>query len=544
MEENIRQFTQTELNLAINYMVIERVARCIGTYEYWEEEYEGIDIIFSKAQKGTLLDTFKEIEADSKETLAGVLEILTNLTGLPGEVLSGKKQINLGLVVDKNRPHAVELSKMSMDELNEYIEDKIGNNKNTRNKYSTIPWVNDIESERAINTLIKEQVGDVKVGQNIDIEAEAAKWLRNPLGLNTLGLYVYLLEEGYIRAAEVKANTAKRGRGRKSNKEKENEISLFEQIEQNASLFNQIEDIIADIYDKNFSNISMEEKRGPEDEAKGKKAKKVKKKEEGEAKNKDKEIIYGYITDWKQNIYSLDCIIYSLIRKRNVALIGQGDGRSEHKILDKDSVEFPVPIVWEDKKEDDNKSDLWHLIDYILKCNYRFTFSYIQLIEESTIEDEIKHHEEELLPILDSKHEIFEELLKDDNITAKRKAEIDRQLSLIDQEISDIRQAYIPGLEASLQQFKADKAGWLEAQRQSIYALQCSIIADATGNPQKEEEAVWKCTALKALMERTEEKANKDKKAWIKVRNPYYKYIKAPKARKTEHFGLDEEASE
>ena len=203
----------------------------------------------------------------------------------------------------------------------------------------------------------------------------------------------------------------------------------------------------------------MEEKRGPEDEAKGKKAKKVKKKEEGEAKNKDKEIIYGYITDWKQNIYSLDCIIYSLIRKRNVALIGQGDGRSEHKILDKDSVEFPVPIVWEDKKEDDNKSDLWHLIDYILKCNYRFTFSYIQLIEESTIEDEIKHHEEELLPILDSKHEIFEELLKDDNITAKRKAEIDRQLSLIDQEISDIRQAYIPGLEASLQQFKADKAG-------------------------------------------------------------------------------------
>lgn len=196
------RITQTDLNLAINYMVIEQLTKCMGVDKYLFDEHDWLPVVFKRAANGTLNGMFTELGEGGKDGLETLFEKLHNIFGLSDEVFSGERQINLGIGVDQDNDHAVELATTSMDDLNDYIEQHSETclNEDSKSTYSEIPWFNAAEAERMIDEVIMEQIGyavvhestrSKKADKQIELKKAILKWSNNPLGLNTLGLFIF-----------------------------------------------------------------------------------------------------------------------------------------------------------------------------------------------------------------------------------------------------------------------------------------------------------------------------------------------------------------
>lgn len=512
------KITQTDLNLAINYMVMEQVSRCMGVYDYLVEEHDWIELFFEMAAKGRLKDELlrlgEEDKKDNKNRLATLFKKLHNIFGLDGEVLSGERQINLGVAVDPNLPDVVRMSKMSMDELNDYIEKrantydrKIGGIQRG-NIYNALPWINTIEGEQTVNELILEEVGNIGIDKNKNIKRAVSKWSKNPLGLNSLGIFIYF--------AEI------------------NKDNVMQKATEDT-----LEDTLDRIFDEVFSNIKLTEKP-------------LKRKIKTEY---DTDYVIEadpfYTTALKQNIYCLDSIIFSFLRKRNHLLLGyRQSGEKHHKYLDNVSDLLPAPL-----KLVDENSELLTIIYTLWTTNcdeyggYHFDFKYARIIEYSGIEKEIQHQKKDILPILKAKIEILWEILKRKGslgISSEEQSESyskeHERFKQLTQEVKEIETDYIPALQRSLQLFKDNKQQWIENQIQSIEAERARLRSQleqekAKLSSQQEEESKSsiieviktieiKLKVLDAEQEKMEKRATGNKPIpWIKVREPYYEYI-------------------
>ena len=68
------RITQTDLNLAINYMVIEQLTKCMGVDKYLFDEHDWLPVVFKRAANGTLNGMFTELGECGKDGLETLLE--------------------------------------------------------------------------------------------------------------------------------------------------------------------------------------------------------------------------------------------------------------------------------------------------------------------------------------------------------------------------------------------------------------------------------------------------------------------------------------
>lgn len=492
------QITQTDLNLAINYMVMERVARCMGVYDYLVEEHDWIEVFFEMAAKGKLRAELMRLGKENQGGLVTLFEQLDNIFGLDREVLSGERQIDLGVAVDQDNDHAVELATMSMDDLNDYIEqrrseEEQGSNKDKNQKkklniYSMMPWENTTKAEHLIDAVTEEQIGYITLKGNELLQKATLKWSCNPLGINTLGLFVYSVEEGLLDNI----------------------------IADKTGKVEETDETLVDIYTSYFEVVKYTERH-----------------RKANTQRDDKKELYIY--SWKQNVYCLDSIVYSFLRKKDYLLegyTGVGNGRQIHKVLDEVSDLLPAPL-----KLVDENSELLTLIHtlWTTNCNkyggYHFDFKYTRLVEYSGIEKEIKHQERDILPLLKAKLETLLVILKKDEESmdetseeqGKSYAKEYERAKQLEEEIRYIETDYLPALQRSLNLFENNKQQWIENQIQSIEAERARLRS------QQEDESSTikvKLKVLDAEQEKMKKMATRDKPIpWIKVREPYYEYI-------------------
>lgn len=598
------KITQTDLNLAINYMVMERLTHCMRLDEYLCDEFDGtqhddkenkendddlkyddwLHIIFKRAANGTLRRELMELGQNNKDGLVSLFEKLHNIFGLDGEVLSGERQINLGIAVDPNESKAVSLSKISVEELRQYIDNHIST---TGDKFDEMPWFNTGLACQIVNNALVEGIGEISTENSLTskdaIKSMKDRWLCNPLGINTLGLFVYLAETNKISWSNIDVDEKKvphwngvavSAEEIEGDKERKLYAQSFESIKYTPHNYSgrkwitkgELRDIVKrQEYkdDETAQDIIKNTKIGNED-------------------------IVGwmpvapeidYTISWKQNIYCFDSIVYSLLRKKDYLLLnyeehGQGTGYKQHKILDKISDLLPYPL-----KLIDEQSDLLTIIQTLWTTNcdelggYHFEFKFAELIEYSTIADELEHYTKDIIPLLEGKHDALLDLInkyvngKSNNELEKKYIEENHptfynHLLKVVGEIN-VAKAYVQSLKASQQLFDTNKAQWIAGQTQIINQKRAPLTQRKTvleakpgvlqmfngkiNNPALEEDVKelasiygtiaqldeWEKTMVdmaKGIKNTTNKNGKKNKKSvtpapWIKVREPYYRYM-------------------
>lgn len=355
---------QVKLNLAINYMVIERVLRCMGIYNTVCDVYEELDGIFVNARNRSLLNNLVNL---GKEGVEIYLEKYQQLFGLSYAVLLGQEQIKLGIVVDEidfgddYEYDYTGLRNFDVEELRDIIKEEgseiqildFGGEDNDADAYNKYKSMLNNSLDKSIGNIIFDEITDNK---------DILKQLQfNPFGINTLGLFAELLLDKKINL---------------------NDESLQEEKEYS--------DKLDKCFNDAFNNINISTWKRNE----------VKK----ESKQENS-------VNWKDNIYSLDSIIYSILRylhKDGIDIIGGELGSTKYQILDIEGEALPYPLKFVDKiiypiKFDKytfcelfKESDLLSLMGSLLCNEYRIADRKLELITQSSIEKEIKRYKEKI----------------------------------------------------------------------------------------------------------------------------------------------------
>lgn len=451
------KFTQTDLNLAINYITLERLIHCMGIDAQLFDEHEELPVIFSKAKKGTLDAEFHSIASQGQEGLISLFQKLHDIFGIDFDIITGKRQVNLGIGIYPGADGITHyLAEASMGEIYNYIEEQVELGNLPENLVNILPLesTDNDEEIRKIEKYINERCNELDINIGMSFDEIISIWKSNPLRINTLGVFVDLVQNGKVKIPD-EANTA--------DKKKE-------------------------VYKRSFESILT--------------------KEDGEDTQ--------YKLKGKQNIYCLDALIYYILRCEKYYLLGlKAYGEAKHKILDEQDRIVPYPLGIYCKQDENNvftwDSDLWIAISHLKSLGYAFEYSYGILVEYSTIQEEIEHYQEDIIPRLQAKCDTLIELIAQglsDGMDAQKHQTLHDRLEKVQTELKDIIDTYIPSLEASQANFDRNKDAWVKNQL---------AITKASVNIKD----------INDVCRKIEKMANKKKGGgpWIKVREPYYIYI-------------------
>ena len=516
---------QVKLNLAINYMVIERVLRCMGIYNTVCDIHEGLDGkdgIFASARDRSLLDKLLNL---GKEGVEVYLEEYHELFGLSYAVLLGQKQIRLGIIVDE-----IELSgnyeglrNFDADELQDIIKEEgseiqildFGDSEND-DLYNRYKLMLNNSLDKSIGSIIFDEITD-----NINI----LKQLQfNPFGINTFGLFAELLLD--------------------------NKINLNIEDSQNGT---EHSDKLDECFNDSFNNINISTW------------------ERKETKKK-KESKQGKSVTWKDNIYSLDSIIYSILRylhQDGEDIIGGELGNKKYQILDIEGEALPYPlkfvgeITYPITFESNNyhelykESDLLILMCTLMSNEYRVADRKLELITQSSIEKEIKRYKERIKAISTRQDRIDVEIYNAKDTAKITLAEIAymnknlyyyNNIGKISEPTVEECKSYVNFLEEQQKLFDTDPKQWAEqyikvldseqkALDGQIQLLDIEIKINKNEEEEKQSPAYYilcnKREILKnriVLIEKHKKKLNnkanqKNPAPFILVKEPYYEEV-------------------
>ena len=384
---------QIELNLAINYMVIERVLRCMGIYNTVCDIHEGLDGkdgIFASARDRSLLDKLLNL---GKEGVEVYLEEYHKLFGLRYEILLGQEQFQLGIDI-KNMNIPEEYKNLLFKKTYLVSAFKELHDLSILNLYSDIDRKELSEKDKALG----QRIGaiDIEINGKNDIENnkianELLNQLQfNPLGINTAGLFIMLFKDGHIKV--YTEGKTKREILRPFDMKKPTSISseqykkmYFDNIKKQRSYWNNVNKL----FENSFSNIHQRE-----------------------WINKTANL--NVLVNWKDNIYSLDSIVYSVLRYfhyNGVDILGGELGNKNYQVMDVKEEALPYPLKFVDEIsypitfDEDNyielyeKSDLLILMCTLMSNEYRVADRKLELITQSSIEKEIKRYKERIKAI-------------------------------------------------------------------------------------------------------------------------------------------------
>lgn len=301
----------TDLNMAINYLVIERILTCLGIYHTIKEkldieagnigisgaiiqkakdvtseesseediiktkETDILDVIFRKAKNGTLRKHFWSLKRIDKDTHNRFIKLLQDILNVDEDIITGKRQIDLGITTQPQIRHLHSLVHLPETILEDFMSGEIERGELIKGgyskafldylihicqKYKDITWISLKDTMKKFDNSVNTGIGHKKIG-DVKTLAEALEQCKyNPLGINPLATFIALIEHGYIKYEEGETY-------------QELIESLFELY------FNSFKEYSSD--DINFKNVE---------------------------------------TFWSNNIYCLDALIYHIIRKCNGAL--------------------------------------------------------------------------------------------------------------------------------------------------------------------------------------------------------------------------------
>ena len=199
-------YTQTDLNLAINYMVIEKTLKCMGLLskvKSWigdNADGDVLEVIFRKAENGTLNQMFNELLEAGEDNIINLYEALHSLFGLDHEVLFGSRQINLGIKANPNIPYADELTHMSLEKLSEAQDEPVEDDECdvVISQYPELVWLSQGDSIKTMDQSIGNGIGQAQLLKGNSWEEQLKQINYNPLGINNFGAFIALLNNKTI----------------------------------------------------------------------------------------------------------------------------------------------------------------------------------------------------------------------------------------------------------------------------------------------------------------------------------------------------------
>lgn len=306
-----RKAEVTDLNIAINYLVIERILTCLGIYHTIKEkldieagnigiygaiiqkakdvtseesseediiktkETDILDVIFRKAKNGTLRKHFWSLKRIDKDTHNRFIKLLQDILNVDEDIITGKRQIDLGITTQPQIRHLHSLVHLSETILEDFMSGEIERGELIKGgyskafldylihicqKYKDITWISLKDTMKKFDRSVNTGIGHKKIGDAKTLAEALEQCKYNPLGINPLATFIALIEHGYIKYEEGETY-------------QELIESLFELY------FNSFKEYSSD--DIHFINVE---------------------------------------TFWNNNIYCLDALIYHIIRKCNGAL--------------------------------------------------------------------------------------------------------------------------------------------------------------------------------------------------------------------------------
>ena len=306
-----RKAEVTDLNIAINYLVIERILTCLGIYHTIKEkldieagnigiygaiileekdvtseesseednikteETDILDVIFRKAKNGTLRKHFWSLKRIDKDTHNRFIKLLQDILNVDEDIITGKRQIELGITTQPQMRHLhslVHLPEITLEQCMtgkklkkgivemDYSEEFSDYLIHICQKYKDITWVSMVDTMRKFDRSVNTGIGHKKIGDAKTLAEALEQCKYNPLGINPLATFIALIEHGYIKYEEGETY-------------QELIESLFELY------FNSLKEYALD--NTNFEYVK---------------------------------------TSWSNNIYCLDALLYHIIRKCNGAL--------------------------------------------------------------------------------------------------------------------------------------------------------------------------------------------------------------------------------
>ena len=306
-----RKAEATDLNIAINYLVIERILTCLGIYHTIKEkldieagnigiygaiileekdvtseesskedniktkETDILDVIFRKAKNGTLRKHFWSLKRIDKDTQNRFIKLLQDILNVDEDIITGKRQIDLGITTQPQIRHLHSLVHLPETILEDFMSGEIERGELIKGgyskafldylihicqKYKDITWISLKDTMKKFDRSVNTGIGHKKIGDAKTLAEALEQCKYNPLGINPLATFIALIEHGYIKYEEGETY-------------QELIESLFELY------FNSFKEYSSD--DINFKNVE---------------------------------------TSWSNNIYCLDALIYHIIRKCNGAL--------------------------------------------------------------------------------------------------------------------------------------------------------------------------------------------------------------------------------
>ena len=362
----VKEISEIDKNLAINYYTMEQAAKATGVYPFYCDEYKYLPDIFKAAKKGKLSGYISNAESTNIDNYETFINVMQNLFGVSKDIVLGKRQIELGIIVEPKDKFAVQRAYASISEALDFIDNAYDDEILYTFSFGTDQVIYD-----AIDNSMKGVISTFtpKNGRNGTTTNEAitlkhilTQFESNPAKINHLFLFVDLYENDKIAEPE------------KEEKLSTEDLKDWHNIQ--LGHFNPIGMKSRQVRDKRLADNSYISR-----EQKNQYTKKIK-------------TIYS----WRRNIYSLSCMLIYYVVKNKYLAYGHADNSTEFKsyLEFKDDIKdaepgLPYPLIFTDG------SELEAVLHYLLNKDYPFDFSYLKSVIISSVEVEINHTQDEIL---------------------------------------------------------------------------------------------------------------------------------------------------
>lgn len=500
------------INIAINFMVIEQTIRLMGLYDRMCDEHDALSEIFEKASNFELGTILREYAAKGNEKfIASYIELMHNLFGLDSDILLGQRQIDLGIGV---APKYEEIAFMDMDSLEQWMYENDLENAPIYPKYDatkvtewerietfvghskkTQYFKNDIND--VVSATINNGIGVFEYSETLGNQKEAVESLKfNPLGINILGLFVSIYDMKYHMAEHVGGD---------------------------------LEERLDEVFENVFSPMNIVERRLK--------------------KGCNKKVLQTFVSStyghWNKGIYSLKSIITNLLihgapkeeyadKFENQLTKSGAKNKSSNFSNMKEMDKFyyheelggylPFPLVLHK-----NNSELLELMRFLYQSSYNDGIEIEQLVYISTIKDELKYWSKKK-----EKYEmnIFEILKK--YYSLKDSSPMSYADSMAISTYKWMNEIYIPALEEAQRQYDENQFDWaikyIELLTQQLDKVTSQLVKTETVNGYQKVILENRKSAIQKLLNKlinmkkeAEKDGDKIIKPLILVKEPYYK---------------------
>ena len=421
-----REIANTDINLSVNYMIIEAVLRIMGIKDYVFEEHQAVEVFVKDAADFKLRDRLEEYRNNDVLLYNNVINELVDLFDLPKEIFTGERQFNLGIEIT---PYDKELQKESKMNSNRYAIHCKENDAYPVN-YNTINEVF-IKAENVytkcsilslVDEAVKNNIGNNEITTRFGKEHLVKQLYFNPLGLNEVAVFNYIYD-------------------------------VWETVNEN--------DDEVEIQEKQFFEYfaSMSVNQNSDRLVTENKQRKLGKNKKNKAvASVDEE--YNILI-WRENVYSIQSLIYNVlldidkIYEKVCSKHLAQDIIKRYRYTDEEFGDvLPYPLVFSENEKGAIISELKQLIETLHETHY-------DCVIQDLAYEEFGGKETDIFVLVNDELKYYQ-----DELGTLRGQEYSKETDL---KIEKIEEQYIPKLEQYYESFKQNKQEWAKEYAKELF---------------------------------------------------------------------------